>query len=290
MGLGASDMKAGLAIMLDLIEQTSSTKPPCDLLFLFSTREETTGSGSERIVEWLSEASYLNRYEDVGGLILEPTDAEFVGVGHRGDTLWNVHAEGPGGHASQTFDSFPAIEKVSRFVAALPSIRKDWNAKYSDTILGAPSVNVTSLKANGKSNVVPGGASAALNLRVTPQLRTYLDEVRANLADTYDIAITQSWEPNPSVSDSETLIYKTMQSVALDLPFKAFPGATDKHAFDRHGIPMLIYGPGAVAAMHQPDEWVEYYKIITCRSVIEHAIRYYAASNGPQVHLSRSDT
>ena len=113
-GLGTSDMKAGIAIMVDIANEAREQRPPCDLWLLFSSKEETYSSGSVQLASWLADES-RGRYRAVGGLILEPTNAKFVGVGHRGDTLWTVAAHGPGGHASQAFSGeLPPIETAPK--------------------------------------------------------------------------------------------------------------------------------------------------------------------------------
>ncbi|HEX9153825.1 MAG TPA: M20/M25/M40 family metallo-hydrolase, partial [Candidatus Saccharimonadales bacterium] len=169
-GLGTTDMMSGLAIMLDICDDAQEQPPPCDLWMVFSSREETDGFGSKEVAPWLSE-KIRGRYRSIGGLILEPTNAEFVGVGHRGDTVWDMAAHGPGGHASKHFDGeTPPIEKLSRVLVDLPDIRRQWAAKYTNTLLGRPSINPTVINAGNAENVVPTQANALLNLRVTPEL------------------------------------------------------------------------------------------------------------------------
>lgn len=274
-GLGASDMKSGDAIMIEIAKRSAEQRPPCDVWLVFSSMEEVDSSGSILAADWLAQ-EIAERYQAIGGVILEPTNAEFVGVGHRGDTLWDVIAQGSGGHASQHFDNEPtAIEKVSNLITALPSLRTQL-AEYSDDILGTPSINATIVTGGQTSNVVPREARACLNLRVTPQLKDYLPEVRAQLEQVHDVIITQAFEPSPTRCDEDELIYRVARAAMPDMVFQAFPGATDQFAFHAHNIPMLIYGPGDPTAMHQPDEWVRRSAIVRCRSVVESMIGHFS--------------
>lgn len=274
-GLGSSDMKAGIATMLHIAELASEQQPPNDLWLLFSAKEETDSSGSVQIGNWLTEETQA-RYKTIGGLILEPTNANFVGVGHRGDTRWNVSAKGPGGHASQSFgDDIPAIEKISQLLAGLPELRHEWDQSYKDVLLGGASINPTIFTAGDTANVVPIEASAALNLRVTPRLAQALPEIRASLEAEYDLTLDQLWEPLPTLVDPSEHIYQVMRNALPEAPFKAFPGATDQFAFHAHDMPMLIYGPGDVEAMHQPNEWVRLSAIETCKKVVEQVVARY---------------
>lgn len=274
-GLGSSDMKAGIATMLHVAELASDQQPPNDLWLLFSAKEETDSSGSVQIGDWLAEET-RSRYETIGGLILEPTNANFIGVGHRGDTRWNVSAKGPGGHASQSFeDDVPAIEKISQLLAGLPELRQEWYQNYRDALLGDASINPTVFNSGDAANVVPIEASAVLNLRVTPQLARVLPAIRLSLEAEYDLALDQLWEPSPTLVDPNEHIYKVMQQALPEAPFRAFPGATDQFAFHAHDMPMLIYGPGDVEAMHQPNEWVRLSAIETCKKVVEQVVARY---------------
>lgn len=274
-GLGASDMKAGIAVMIDIANEAKEQRPSCDLWLLFSSKEETDSSGSVQLASWLADET-RDHYQTIGGLILEPTNAEFVGVGHRGDTLWNVVAHGPGGHASHAFNGeLPPIEKISRLIAALPGLREEWTSRYADSLLGGPSINPTTLRSGSATNVVPTEASTALNLRINPQLALRLPEIRAELEREYELTITQEWEPLPTLCRQDEQIYKATKAAIPDASFQAFPGATDQFAFHAHNMPMLIYGPGDVAAMHQPNEWVRRSAIAQSRGVVALVMKHF---------------
>jgi succinyl-diaminopimelate desuccinylase len=275
-GLGVTDMKSGLCIARVLTRQAYYHKPPCDLWVAFSHQEETDGLGANLLVPHI--ASEINHgYDAIGGLILEPTSAASIGVGHRGDTIWDVTAGGPGGHASHDFLSEPtAIEKVGRFIADLPAVRKRWLADFNDPILGNPTINPVELQAGHATNVVPYSATATCNVRATPDLAMALPRVRAELESTYDILINQRTEPTPSVCHRNELIYRAAQNALPGLPFQAFPGATDQGAFHRAGIPMLIYGPGDPRQMHQPDESVSMPAVKRCMGGVIRTIHEFA--------------
>lgn len=273
-GLGVSDMKSGLAVMLDLVREACYNPPDCDLWFMFSADEETDGSGSLLLLENLAD-DLKKRYETVGGLILEPTDGDSIGVGHRGDTLWHIRARGPGGHASEIYSEKTAIEKLGHFVVDLPRIREQWGLLYKDDMLDVPTINPTVIGAGAAANVVPEIAEGVFNSRITPQFKDELDAVRKGFAEEYDFEIVQSWEPSPTKCDENAAIYRAAQQTAL--PIKAFIGATDQFAFHEHGIPMMIYGPGNKTAMHQPNEWVRLSAMEKCKAKISDMIEYYVA-------------
>ena len=267
-GLGASDMKSGIALMLDVSRELAMHPPQCDVWLLFADNEETDNAGSKAMADWFAAEARCN-YQTVGGLILEPTDAAYIAPGHRGVGNWNITADGPGGHASKHFeDEVPALEKISRFFAAFPEIRQEWEQLYSDPMLGKPWLNPTILHAGDTMNVVPLHAEATMNLRITPKLAEKLAGIRRGWEKTFGITIHELWKPQPTVCSPGEHIYKTAQAALPHVPFKPFPGATDQRVFAVQQIPMLIFGPGCVAAMHQPNEWVHISAMNTCRQHI----------------------
>lgn len=274
-GLGASDMKAGLALMLDLAGDLREQRPPNDVYLFFTENEERTPQGSERLTEVMA-PELLDRYGTaLGGLVLEPTDAIFVGTGSRGDTWWEVTAQGPGGHSALEFVGLTAIEKVARLIAALPAIRGEWEQHYTNHYLRSPSIKATMTAAGTAANMVPTEAGATLNLRVTSELAAVLDHERRRIESGFDVCIAQSWEPGPMLCDPQSRIFKTMESILPHAPFKAYPGATDQYYFLTHDIPMLVYGPGDFAEMHQPNEGVNIARMRTCKRVMEQLTRRF---------------
>jgi succinyl-diaminopimelate desuccinylase len=273
-GLGSSDMKAGIAMMLNYASETAVHRPPCDMWLVFSSKEETDSSGSVQIAEWLAEET-AHRYRTIGGLILEPTNADFVGVGHRGSTLWNISAEGPGGHASQDFGSdLQPIERVGRLIAGLPEIRQILTG-YTDDTLGTSTINVTTIMGGRTTNVVPQEAGMTLDLRVTPQLSDQLPNIRSAISERYGVDIVQLWQPNPTLCGQNEQIYRVAHNALPGIPFQAFPGATDQFAFHDQNIPMLIFGPGDISAMHQANEWVSRTAISRCKGLVDAIIREF---------------
>lgn len=277
-GLGTTDMKSGLAIMLDFAREAQDSKPPCDIWLLFTSMEEENGEGAQKVAKWFNEIQ-LQQYETVGGLILEPTHrahGDFVGYGHRSSSFVHVTTDGPGGHGSRDYSTgeLSAVTKLTRLMGDLPDIQARWQEQYSGD-LGQPTLNGTNLVAGtGSVNVVPEIAKGTIDLRITPQLYPHLPKLLAELSTQYGVELTYKPLQKPSQCPSESTIFQVVCDI-LPVEFEVFPGATDMVHFEN--IPMLIYGPGDPEVMHKPEESVAISAIENSTQNIDKIIHGFAA-------------
>lgn len=258
-GLGASDMKSGVGIMLALAENYAQNQPPCDMWYMFVEKEEIDGSGTKALLDYIPDltAAYPGGVE---GLILEPTDACTVGIGHKGNVFVTVTFEGEGGHGSI---AKPYKERASYtaagFIHSLDHINENWQKNYAHTVLGLPTINVTDIHSKGSAalNAIPEKVAVTIDIRTTPELGKSLSQELKIIAKEYKC--TYSYPYNPSgyglCPDSSVLLTIARERFAAD-SIQVFQGATDQLFFTEKNIPMLIYGPGCNAVMHQPDEYV----------------------------------
>ena len=86
-GLGASDMKAGLAASLTLAERFLESKPPVDMWFTYVVNEEVDGSGTADFAKWFDGSGGIGKYKDMAAIFTEPTDLTELEHGHRGICL-----------------------------------------------------------------------------------------------------------------------------------------------------------------------------------------------------------
>jgi acetylornithine deacetylase/succinyl-diaminopimelate desuccinylase-like protein len=259
--------------MVALAEDAAERQPPCDQYQLYTSDEEGSQRGAATLTDWLAE-EVQDRYTTLGGIILEPTGASYIGSGIRGDTNWNIDSRGPGGHGSQEFDR-PAIERIATFIAGLTDLRKVWAEKYSDPFFGRPTINVPIFHGGEVANVVPTEAISTCNLRVTPQLLVDLEEIRQELETIYDITIQQPHQPCPTVCAPTEHIYTTVKQALPEMPFRVFPGSTEQPFFHALGIPMLTLGPGDDATMHTPNESVRISSIALCEWMLTRIIKHF---------------
>ena len=248
-GLGASDMKSGLAVMVHLLENPSVRLGPYDVVGLFYDKEEgpVDENGLEPVLQrapWLEEAEFA--------VVLEPTDLELQ-VGCVGTLNATVRFEGHSAHSARPWLGENAITKAGSWLAELHT-----RPPESITIDGLEFkevFSVTSASGGIARNIIPASFELNLNYRFAPDKT--LDEAEAKLrdlaaaADMIEIVDRAPSGPvpqgNPHFERLATL------SGAARTPKQAW---TDVARLAQHGIPAVNYGPGETAQAHQVAESV----------------------------------
>jgi succinyl-diaminopimelate desuccinylase len=160
-GRGANDMKsaiASFAAAVSRVEQQRGT-----LSFLITGDEEGYATyGTPRIIDWLEERQI--RPDMI--LIGEPTSVERLGdtikIGRRGSVnLW-IEVPGQQGHVAYPHRATNPVPALARVVAALDAVHlDDGNEAFPPSNLEFTAVSTPTTA----SNVIPGAATAQLNIR-----------------------------------------------------------------------------------------------------------------------------
>lgn len=268
-GLGASDMKAGIAASfcagIDFWAENGE-RADFDLWLVAVSNEEIDGSGSAKFAEWLKNSG--RNYEEIYGLISEPTGNQQIEVGHRGNSFVEFNFTGASGHASQqnNFEK-SALAKVSKFTENLDNIFEKIQEKHSNQILGSPSIVPTSLRAGDATspNKTAGEATLICDIRTTPELDADFGNFMANLAQEFGFSWKYHSEPAPScLISSDSKVVKILSKVAkLDQNSAVVsPGATDQAFFvNGLGAEIVVFGPGEFSEAHHQNEFVYKEKI-----------------------------
>ncbi len=248
-GLGASDMKAGLAVMVHLLETREIIDGPYDVVGIFYDKEEgpSAENGLEDVlntVPWLDDAEF--------SIVLEPTDLNLE-LGCNGamnaDIVFNGHAA----HSARPWLGENAVTKAGAWLAEMHDRRPEpveiAGLEYREVF------SVTRASGGIANNILPARFTLNLNYRFPPIYD--LDEAEARLRDVAsaadEILITDRAsagtipEGNPHLARLEELVggAKTAKQ-----------GWTDVARLTGRGIPAVNYGPGEVAQAHQVTESV----------------------------------
>jgi len=257
MGLGASDMKSGIAVMLALAETFKSVRPKRDVWFCFAAGEEVDGTGSQEFTAWFNK--HQNHYAQTGIVVLEPTDCAFIGVGHRGNMALSISLHGKSGHGSNpgAVADNHAILRAFEAIKRVKTLGSAWQSTYLHPTLGKPSVVVSAVTTGtGVSrNKFPAKCSFSVDIRTTPELEAIAEsQINAALEDLHP-DIVHICEPFAAMAcDPRDELVGALQSIRPELSTKTFPGATDLSFLKSITNSGVIYGPGNSKTMHIANE------------------------------------
>jgi succinyl-diaminopimelate desuccinylase len=248
-GLGASDMKGGVAVMMELAWAVSRTGTPADLGagFLFFPREEIA-----------VEHSPLPAFFETGALegaglviVLEPTDNE-IQLGCVGNVNALLRFEGRSAHTARPWLGVNAIDLAVAGLARVASL-----APHDVDVGGLPFrevLSLTSISGGRADNVVPDLVEAKLNFRYAPHRSRDEGEERLRRLAGDEVEIV-SHSPAAPVAISNPLVRRLREVGDFDVtPKQAW---TPVAQFAELGLDAVNFGPGATRFAHARDEQVE---------------------------------
>jgi succinyl-diaminopimelate desuccinylase len=250
-GLGAVDMKGGLAVLLDLARTV--TEPAVDATFLFYTCEEV-----ERRYNGLN-ALVIENPEIItadAAVLAEPTGG-LVEAGCQGTMRVEVTLTGRRAHTARPWAGVNAVHRLAPVLGAL-------EAYVPRRVILDGCEYMEQLQAVGVSggvagNVVPDEAVILINLRFAPDRD--LAGAEAEVHRLLDGAL------DPHVGDRIEVVDAVAGAVpGLDHPLlsglvsatgqspRAKLGWTDVATLSAAGVPAANFGPGDPLLAHTPDE------------------------------------
>jgi succinyl-diaminopimelate desuccinylase len=248
-GLGTTDMKSGVAVMLHLLEESAVRGGPYDVIGVFYDGEEGPADGNnlERVLQslpWLSDAEF--------GIVMEPTDLR-IEVGCNGAINATVRFVGRSAHSARPWLGENAITKAGGWLAELhrrePELFEIDGLEYREVF------SVTKASGGIANNILPPTFTINLNYRFPPVFSTEEAVGRLRLlalaADEVEVVDRAPAAPVPKGNPHlDRLVAVT------DAARAAKQGWTDVARLAVHGVPAVNYGPGIVAQAHQVDEHV----------------------------------
>ena len=265
-GLGASDMKGGLAAQfiagLEFVKE-NNFESNFDLWLVAVSNEEIDGRGSRNFVKWLNGQKEFD-YSEFFGVIAEPTNCENIEIGHRGNRFVRLKFKGESGHASQQANfQKSALSKASFFLSRIDDIFENWQESFSNDFLGSPSLVPTSLKSGEEKspNKTAPSAELILDIRTTPELDSDFKNTFNSLAEKYDFKWEYHSEPVPSslVSKKSRVIENILKVSKLnEKSIMVSPGATDQGEFVNglKNAQIVVFGPGEWDEAHHQNEFI----------------------------------
>jgi succinyl-diaminopimelate desuccinylase len=251
-GLGAADMKGGLAVMLALAEAVPD--PAIDVTWVFYTAEEVAAehNGLGHL--------FARRPDLVAGdaaILGEPTDAA-IEAGCQGTMRLRVVLTGARAHTARPWMGRNALHRAGRVLAALDGYEA--RRPVIDGCEFREALQAVFVSGGVAANVVPDHAEITLNHRYAPDRSA--DEARAHVesvlapyledGDTVEV-LDVADAARPGLTHPLLAALRTRH----DLPVRAKLGWTDVSRFAAAGIPAVNFGPGDSTLAHTRDERVE---------------------------------
>jgi succinyl-diaminopimelate desuccinylase len=248
-GAGASDMKSGLAVMIELAEKLGPrVRAGCDLTLIFYAREEGPYAENEL-------GPVLEGDPELGGVdlavCLEPSDNK-LHLGCMGSIHATVTFAGRTAHSARPWEGENAVTKAAPLLAKLAAGKRV--ESVVDGLTYRSGTTVTQARDGGRGrNVVPDRFVLNLNHRFAPDrsIEQACADVTAlvhGAAEVQFVDLSPAAPPNASHPLVKALVASGVRAVE---PKQAW---TDVARFAARGIAAVNFGPGENAQAHQKNE------------------------------------
>lgn len=263
-GLGASDMKSGLAVFLDLARTVS--EPVVDVTYVFYVGEEVDSrfNGLAHLFE--------QRPDLVTGdvaILGEPTDG-WIEAGCQGTMRFEVTVTGARAHTARPWMGVNAVHRLGRVLAVLEAYEA--RTPEIDGCEFREALQAVRVEGGVANNVVPDRATLTINHRVAPD-RTLADaeahvrDVLARALDGDDEVRLVAADPPAVPGLTRPLLRSLVERSGL--PVRAKLGWTDVARFSERGIPAVNLGPGDPTLAHTAGERVERAKLDAVHAAVQ---------------------
>ena len=273
-GLGAADMKSGVAVLMQIAARWSAGQPAPrhDVVLALTADEEVAyrGAASIALSGLLDDAVCV--------VIAEPT-SNVPHLGQKGE-LW-IRAEfvGQEAHGSSPDRGVNSILPAARF-----AVRMDEQIRSLPEVPGAgkTSVNVGQIHGGRQVNIVPERTSVDVDVRCASEAHrdvvlSWVSRIGREEADTSRCTFTfhSTNDHRPIVSDRDHPEAQRLLATA-----KRLGTAPDEPTIVRYStdgvsihpvldVPILVCGPGDIAFAHRPNESIALSEIRTALALFD---------------------
>lgn len=247
-GLGSSDMKAGLAVMMELLDN-GVREDLGNLVCVFYDAEEgpAADNGLEDVLitaPWLIDADL--------SIVLEPTNLDME-LGCNGVLNADVIFKGSTAHSARPWMGENAVTRAGEWLAAMhgrkPELVDIGGLEYREVF------SVTKAEGGIANNIIPGEFVINLNHRFPPIYSIEQAEVRLRgVASAADEVVIKDRAPSGSVDLDHEGVRRLDALIGRDRLAKQ--GWTDVARLTSRGAVAVNYGPGLVPQAHQVGEYV----------------------------------
>jgi succinyl-diaminopimelate desuccinylase len=242
-GLGSTDMKGGLAVMIHVLEALGTGS----VVGIFYAGEEGPIASND-LAPILDSLPGMTEAE--AGIVMEPTNRE-LHLGCQGSVNATVSFVGEAAHAARPWLGENAVSMAGEFLTMMhglePEVHPIEGLQFKEVI------SVTRASGGVANNVIPARFDLNVNYRFSPDRTTEeaIDHLRelCGAADRFEVADTA---PAAYPEVSHPLFQGLADAAGAAISHKQ--GWTDVAQLAERGIPGVNFGPGETALAHKPGE------------------------------------
>ena len=257
-GLGACDMKGGVAVALRLAQDV--TDAAYDVTYLFYDCEEVASEHNGLAKLALSSPEHLAA--DFA-ILMEPSNAQ-VEAGCQGTLRFEVRARGVRSHSARSWMGDNAIHNAAEILERL----NRYHAREVDVdgLMYREGLNAVAITGGVAGNVIPDDCTVTINYRYAPNRSA--DEAVAHAEEVFEgfdvVVVDNAPGAMPGLRD------EAVQQFVEAVGEPAHPkfGWTDVARFSVLGIPALNYGPGDPSLAHTQGEFVPVADLHRCEDAL----------------------
>ena len=257
-GLGSSDMKGGVAVMLRLAAHL--LQPRFDLTFVFYDCEEVASehNGLEKLA-----AVHPDLLAADLAILMEPSEAG-VEAGCQGTLRAEVRVTGRRAHSARGWLGENAVHHTGDYLARLSSYAA--RSPVIDGLQYREGMNAVGIRGGVAGNVIPDECVVTVNYRFAPDRS--VDEAERevrSVAEGFDVRVIDVAEgalPHLHLPLAAQFVQ------AVGEPPRPKYGWTDVARFAAVGIPAVNFGPGSPNVAHARHEFVPLADLHRCEDVL----------------------
>ena len=263
-GLGASDMKSALAVMLELADWLDGDHPATslDCAFLFFAREELPIAESAvphlfRRCPQLREAALV--------LVMEPTDTTLQ-IGCLGNLNAELAFAGKSAHSARPWQGENALHKAIAGLQTLAS--QPPNPVQIGELTYTEVLSLTQIAGGIAQNVIPDSVTCHLNYRYAPNRSPEEAEARLREFTPPHAALRVIGNAPPARAAVDNPLIDALRGLG-DLAVEAKQAWTPVAEFSAEGLDAVNFGPGGSRFAHQRDEQVHLPDVVRAFSLLQ---------------------
>ncbi len=257
-GRGVMDDKAGVLIMLKLIEEFRDSLP---VSYVFFVDEEEEGKGSK---------AYAEKYAHDFAITMEPTSLR-VCTAEAGSLELEFEFWGRAMHGSCANEEGNAIWQGIKFISELKKL-KFLRAEHK--LLGRPAINVEMFDGGDYILAVPESAKALVDFVYLPGQTAVeiIDEVN-RIGRKYNVNhMIYDLSPPFEISPRKRRVKEFLKYAELG----GFRSWSDAQSLVEKGTPTVVFGPGELKYAHTKDEHVDMKDVNKAYTILKKVLKEWS--------------